>query len=97
MQRVEERASDKNIREYCFKELQKLESGSMDEAFYSPIILVGDNQLTYEVVQDFLVTKRKTVLINQSVASSALKKNDADFIGLVSSNVVDGNVLALVQ
>ena len=50
VQRVEERISDKNTREYCFKELQKLESGSMQEAFYSPIILEGDNQLTYDVV-----------------------------------------------
>ena len=44
-----------------------------------------------------MVTKRKTIAINQNVAITAMKKNDTDFVGLVSSDVVDGNVLALVQ
>lgn len=62
-----------------------------------PIILVGENQLTYKIITDFMSTKKKQVKVNKHLAEAFQK----DILGgesiLVTEGAADDDIEVLVR
>ena len=84
-----------SLRALCRDEVEKITSVD-DGTFYSPIKLTGDNALTYEAVQGYLISKRATKLKIWDVAEAVLKIQP-NVMEVNDNDVVNGKVSAYVM
>ena len=88
-----------SLRSYCLALLHNVKPDVERTSHNSPIKIEGDSALTYSLVRDYMMTKKKIVQVDRDVAQaylcSKLKKKDAAIPDeCISSN---GTVNVLVQ
>ena len=82
----------KKLRAYCQKLLNNVKPSRNGEPHGSPIKIEGPGALSYEVVRDYMATKRKTSLVDHDSAEQYLKSIGSNETHITDDMIVDGKV-----
>ena len=89
----------KHLRLACKTHLANMKPSMNGCAHYSPVVIQGENELTYETIREFMMERKKSAVINEETVKAFLKqvkKNSySDFYG--EEYVNDGKVEVTVQ
>jgi hypothetical protein len=84
------------LRQYCHTVLNKVKPARNGEPHGSPIKIEGEGALSYEIVRDYMATKRNVNLVDRDSAEEYLK-----FIGsgqeITEEMIIDGKVPVYTQ
>ena len=86
----------RHFRASCKMHLARMKPSISGSTHNSPIVIQGENALTYEVIREFMMEKKKSAVISEETVKSFLKKMKKD-TNVSEEQKIDGKVEVSVQ